>query len=371
MAEALGHLNRISCHFRKHGQHKSANELGKLSIMIVNAFSEGVEHIPDNEYMLDEDHMHSSRSMTAEDQQRAMHESIQKQAVAALLNEVEKEKKEPVRGHGKRAGSWAEVASSMGNVQGQPKDTMHYLSPMSMSSVSGSKQSHENEDENGLGTLDYAGVSLPQDIPEVKAGVVRIHGRVTKDMIHFITARIHEGPLQDIRLESNGMTQVAFQFASHALAFVKSNQEMEEMLGYGRFGTGYNVELAEVIDWDDDHRRMNQPVRERRRLSFARKRLFADNMSPEKWKQDIRALAGPGNIDFLWVFNSGNATAVFASTVVARRVLEAFNKWKNTRSVYSGVSVTYSSDPCEKELVLVKDMGRPAFAKNYAKKSMR
>lgn len=71
MAEALGHLNRISAHvrqltlkedhwlmintkFRKHGQHNSANELGKLSIMIVNAFSEGLEQIPSSEFVFEE-----------------------------------------------------------------------------------------------------------------------------------------------------------------------------------------------------------------------------------------------------------------------------------------------------------------------------
>jgi hypothetical protein len=319
------------------------------------------------------------------------HDTIQKQAVAALMNEVEKENKEPVRGHGNRAGSWAQIAGSMAKVQCQPKETLHYLSPMSMSSVSGSKQSHSIDGENGARAMDFSAAPLSPEIAEAKAGVVRIYGRVSREAIRFVTTRIHEGPLQEIRVETNERTRVTFQYASHALAFVKSNQEMEEMLGYGRFGTGYTVEIAEIIDWDDEHRRMNQPIRERRRLSFARKRLFADNMSPEKWKSDIRAVAGLGNIDFLWVFNSGNgefhvtvpciwmkanhniATAVFTSTAVARRVLEAVNKWKDTRAVYSGVSVTYSSDPCEKELVLVKDTARSGFAKNlnFAKKSMR
>jgi hypothetical protein len=71
--------------------------------------------------------------------------------------------------------------------------------------------------------------------------------------------------------------------------------------------------------------------------------------------------------------NHNIATAVFTSTAVARRVLEAFNKWKDTRAVYNGVSVTYSSDPCEKELVLVKDTARPGFNKNmnFIKKSLR
>lgn len=65
------------------------------------------------------------------------------------------------------------------------------------------------------------------------------------------------------------------------------------------------------------------------------------------------------------------ATAVFTSTRVARRVLEAFDKWKSGRTVYNGVSVTYSSDPCEKELVLVKETARPVIMKSYNRKPIR
>lgn len=151
------------------------------------------------------------------------------------------------------------------------------------------------------------GVSLAPEIPtEPKAGVIRIHGKVTRDAIQFITTRIHEGPLLEIQIENKACVRVSFQHATQAQAFLKSNQEMEQMAGFGRFGVGYHIELAEVVDWNEDHRRMNQPVRERRRLSFARKRLFADNMTPEKWRQDVKNVAGVANIDFLWVFNSGN-----------------------------------------------------------------
>ncbi|KAB8074005.1 hypothetical protein BDV29DRAFT_174479 [Aspergillus leporis] len=269
------------------------------------------------------------------------------------------------------------------------------MSPFSQGPASLSKQSLNNGENIDPQPAENSDVALPApmfpEIPEAKAGVIRVYGKTSKDIIQYITTRIHEGPLQDIRLETNGRTRVTFQHASQALAFLKSNQDMEQMLGFGRFGCGYRVELAEIVDWNDDHRRMNQPIRERRRLSFARKRLFADNMSPEKWKQDIRTLAGPGNIDFLWVFNSGNgelvtklrppmryipadsavATAVFTSTAIARKVLEMFNRWKDGRNVYSGVSVTYSSDPCEKELVLVKDTARPSIAKNFVKRPIR
>ncbi|EYE98041.1 uncharacterized protein EURHEDRAFT_547973 [Aspergillus ruber CBS 135680] len=375
MAEALGHLNRIACHFRNHGQHKSANELGKLSIMIVNAFSEGVDNIPATEYVLEEV-SGSSLNVKAN--------TIQKQAAAALMNKENQgefnyqsravKKLQPHDGHFSQAGSWAQIAGSLSNNQDNTHEPSQYMSPpVSMTALSASKYSQSDDEEGELPGLTAVGLAsaLSPEIPETKAAVLRVSGRMNKDIIHYITTRIHEGPLQDIKIEANGRARVTFQHASHGVMFLNSHKEMEALLGFGRLGPGVSVELLEIVEWNEDHRRMNQPVRERRRLSFARKRLFAENMSPEKWKQDVRTLAGPGNIDFLWVFNSGNATAVFTSTCVARKVLDVFNKWKTGRNVYNGVSVTFSSDPCEKELVLVKETSRPSYAKNFVKRAMR
>ncbi|KAE8407950.1 hypothetical protein BDV37DRAFT_268720 [Aspergillus pseudonomiae] len=352
MAEALGHLNRIACH-----------------------------QIPINEFA-------DVEQATSCQNTGVNHNMIQQQAVAALMNEVEKGKDSitcqtstlqniPSEAQLPTTGSWAQVAGSTSSHPVHPQGVGQFMTPLPLGPASLSKQSSTNDENSNTRVSGISDVALSApmfpEIPEAKAGVLRVYGKTSKEIIQYLTTRIHEGPLQDIRLETNGRTRVTFQHASQALAFLKSNQEMEQMLGYGRFGCGYRVELAEIIDWNDDHRRMNQPIRERRRLSFARKRLFADNMSPEKWKQDIRTLAGPGNIDFLWVFNSGNvvATAVFTSTTVARKVLEVFNRWKDGRNVYSGVSVTYSSDPCEKELVLVKDTARPNIAKNFVKRPIR
>ncbi|KAI9037779.1 uncharacterized protein KD926_000042 [Aspergillus affinis] len=413
MADALENLNRISCHFRKHELHNSANKVGKLSVQIVNAFSEGIEHLSPDEYIFG-DEGKDYQSTDAGLSNPSISDTFQRYNFSSLVTLIERMTKENVGnkdvgikanfgnmenvgGHidmlqkvsttdehlpqQQPPGSWAQVAgTSATSVSGLPiycPETAHYMSPLSLTTASVSRQS-QNSDEDGTSDpqLPGLGVALPStavapEVPEAKAGVIRIYGRISKDLIQFITTRIHEGPLQDVRLETNGRTRVTFQHASHALAFLKSNQEMEQMLGFGRFGCGYHVELAEILDWNEDLCRMNQPIRERRRLSFARKRLFAENMSPEKWKQDVRTLAGPGNIDFLWVFNSGNATAIFTSTVVARKVLEVFNRWKDGRNVYSGVSVTFSSDPCEKELVLVKETSRSGLAKGYMKRSMR
>lgn len=237
------------------------------------------------------------------------------------MNEVEKEnqgefnyqshavqKVRPHNGHVSQAGSWAQIAGSFSNGQLNIHDDNQYMSPVSMTALSTSKYSQNSDEEGELPGLPGVGLasSLSPEIPETKAAVLRVSGRLNKDIIQYITTRIHEGPLQDIRIEANGRARVTFQHASHGVMFLNSHKEMEALLGFGRLGPGVNVELLEIVEWNEDHRRMNQPIRERRRLSFARKRLFAENMSPEKWKQDIRTLAGPGNIDFLWVFNSGN-----------------------------------------------------------------
>jgi hypothetical protein len=203
--------------------------------------------------------------------------------------------------------SWAQVASSVSSVQdSSSRSAQFFKSPASLASSSPSKENvnSDDEDKSGKELAPFSAPTVPE-IPE-KAGIIRVYGRMTRDAVNYITTRIREGPLHDIRVETNERIRVIFQHASHALALFKSNQNMEALVGHGRFGPGYSVELAEIVDWNDDLHRMNQPIRERRRLSFARKRLFADNMSPEKWKHDIRAIAGAGNIDFLWVFNSGN-----------------------------------------------------------------
>ncbi|RMJ21144.1 hypothetical protein PHISP_07988 [Aspergillus sp. HF37] len=384
MAEALGHLKRVAQHFADNGHPKIANELGRLSISIVNTFSGGIEQIPAALYQLDHDQ--SDYNQITGTMPVTGGNAIQRQAATALMNQVNNEN---VGFHGPStalqrvpapddkfppADNWAQAVTRF---PAHLQDGGQYMPPrVATAALPGPRQSSSEDEDSmsqmaGMAVAHYSPLS-PEMPAEAKAGVIRVHGKLARDFVQFITTRIHEGPLQDIRTESRACVRITFQHVAQALAFLKSNQDMEQMLGFGRFGGGYHVELAEVVDWNDDHRRMNQPIRERRRLSFARKRLFADNMTPEKWRHDVRNLAGAGNIDFLWVFNSGNATAVFTSTTVARQVLEIFNQWKVGQGEYSEVCVSYSSDPCEKELVLARD-GRGArnLARRPAAVSLR
>jgi hypothetical protein len=50
------------------------------------------------------------------------------------------------------------------------------------------------------------------------------------------------------------------------------------------------------------------------------------------------------------------ATAVFFSVAVARKVMQTFTNWRSNRGCYEDLNVTYSSDPCEKELLLTTQL---------------
>ncbi|KKA21647.1 hypothetical protein T310_4326 [Rasamsonia emersonii CBS 393.64] len=210
--------------------------------------------------------------------------------------------------------------------------------------------------------------SMPiEGIPEEgKAGIVHVHGKTAGNFVRFASAHIHEGPIYEIRVDGPTKATIIFQHLLHAQFFMDRNQDSIAATGKSCFGSGYKLTLGEPFEWHVSLGRMNHPLRERRRLTFAKAKLFGEGLTPEKWEREVATLAGPGNLEFTWIFNSGNgtdtctslspATAVFRSTTVARRVLATFLAWKTHRQVYYNLEVSYSTDPCEKELVLTTQM---------------
>lgn len=169
-------------------------------------------------------------------------------------------------------------------------------------------QGHGKENQQIPGRADTMMTPpMSQEVPmEPKAGVLRIRGATQNGFIQHVTRRIHEGPLYEIHIESNNSARLTFMHFAHALKFLEAHEAMVRLCGYGRLGRGYDVELAEVADWNEDHLRMKEPYRERRRLTFARKELFNNRWTADMWMQDLRAIAGVSNIDTMWVFNNGN-----------------------------------------------------------------
>ena len=121
--------------------------------------------------------------------------------------------------------------------------------------------------------------------------------------------------------------------------------------------------------------------KERRRLTFVGAGIFA-RVPREVFRQDVTNIAGKDGIEYVWLFNTGNATVVCASVRlspahllllrepyvdskddangqqvrIARAVKQAFMAKVTKGGMYAGLGVQFSADPCEKELRLVTQM---------------
>ncbi|KAH8423223.1 uncharacterized protein LDX57_000979 [Aspergillus melleus] len=99
MADALENLNRISCHFRKHEQHNAANEVGKLSVQIVNAFSDGIENLSRDEYIFSDAEGKDCQSIDAGLSSNHVSEALQRHSFSGLLTQIERMTKANVGSH--------------------------------------------------------------------------------------------------------------------------------------------------------------------------------------------------------------------------------------------------------------------------------
>ncbi|GAD93365.1 hypothetical protein NFIA_035480 [Paecilomyces variotii No. 5] len=366
MAEALSCLRLVSNQFRTYGRAEAANALGKLSVELVSAFSGAVQDLPTEAYLFNDNC--SARRAKQENEEKEVNNiaflgTKEKQGVLPTIPE---KPQQPIIQTLKE--NWAQtantirptpsIAASIAQIaqSAQPQIKIH--TPTMEMDQKQSMLTYLSLAEQTTASIPAPGIAATEE--ERKAGVVYLHGTVFQNFIRFVTARIHEGPLQEIVIESAQKTKIVFLHAANAREFVKSNEQKLSATGFSRFGAGYTVELVDAAMWNDNQFMMIHPFKERRRLTFARQKLFSQNLTAARWRRDIADIVGAHNIDFLWVFNSGNATAVFTSTVVARKVLERFKKLKVSRgSVYQGVDVSYSSDPCEKELHLTTQAKTP------------
>ena len=128
-----------------------------------------------------------------------------------------------------------------------------------------------------------------------------------KKPLSCVTEQIHQGPLLSMAYsDRDGAVCIIFQRALHARAFLETNAEHVRRNGHSLFGSDTGVLEGDLYQLDEDLQRMEPPFNERRRLTFARQRLFADGMDEQKFKQDIFACIGESNVELVWLFNSGN-----------------------------------------------------------------
>lgn len=176
--------------------------------------------------------------------------------------------------------------------------------------ASSSRAPSRHNDNNGNGILE-----------DGKAGIVVINGPIetVKNILSYISARIHEGPIYDMSMNKDHGVVIIFQYALHAQIFVDRNTESVATRGESVFGPGdWIVTLGKPMEWTDTLRRMAHPRRERRRITFVKSRLFADNTSFMKWVREVQDVAGSANVDFVWAFNTGNGKSPLFVLILER-----------------------------------------------------
>lgn len=127
-----------------------------------------------------------------------------------------------------------------------------------------------------------------------------------KDSLSDITEKIDQGPLFSIaHSQPDDAVCVIFQHAHHARAFLEANVRHTRTYGQGLFGPDCEVLEGQAYPATEDIRRMDAK-NERRRLTFARSRLFTNGVTEARFKNDIFGMVGEGNVELVWLFNSGN-----------------------------------------------------------------
>lgn len=179
---------------------------------------------------------------------------------------------------------------------------------------------------------------------------------------------------------------IIFQQAACAADFMRRCAHFIDYNGRPLFGADHDIAPGLPFPATPELLRMDMPYMERRRLTFARAGLFTkEGVTQQQFKQDIEKLVGPTNVELLWFFNSGNgkscrctwfhqrlvefcltvmlATVVFSAVPLSTLVRTEFKRQgciKN--SPYFGIMVTYSHDPCERDMHLVSQIpGHPGY----------
>jgi hypothetical protein len=127
-----------------------------------------------------------------------------------------------------------------------------------------------------------------------------------KKSLSDITGKIDQGPLLSIaHSQPDNAVCIIFQHAHHARAFIEANTRYTKMYGESMIGPGFEILEGQAYPATDDIKRMELGT-ERRRLTFARGRLFTNGMTEARFKSDIFSMVGEGNVELVWLFNSGN-----------------------------------------------------------------
>ncbi|KAL9115698.1 MAG: hypothetical protein Q9227_000066 [Pyrenula ochraceoflavens] len=321
----VGGSAMLSSQLRAKGSAEDANEISRLTLALVKTFN----------------------GATADwDIEKCLMEDIERPLPTTPLSRADSTAS--TNRHGIKVGSWAAVAATS--------------TPKSNAIVK------HHTDAGAKRTAAVPFEERPVSAHELRVVWVQFFG--ARKSLSEITKEIQEGPLLSVAYsQADSAVCIIFQHSANARAFLCRNQEFQDRRGRSLYGPNVQLLEGQAYPYDNDLRRMESPANERRRLTFARSKLFCPvecGVSEQAFTQHIYDIVGSENVELVWLFNTGNATVVFTATSIARLVRDEFRRYAMTRgNAYWDLQVSFSHDPCERPLNLISQMnglastGRP------------
>lgn len=230
-----------------------------------------------------------------------------------------------------RRGTWADIASvgpTVDHVVHEPscagssvisterRTSLNAQAPVFSpdSSVDESVSSYSAATPVDIRRLEKITTNLFQEITvelEHKARVVWVCGLAEGiESLSFISSKITTGPLNGIAwISAHKAYSVVFMFTAHAQSFLDMNERFTKENGESVYGSKVAVQAGPVVEWTRDIVRMEPPTRERRRLTIVKGKnaIFENDEKRRRFERDLARVAGNGNVELIWLFNSGNS----------------------------------------------------------------
>ena len=157
-----------------------------------------------------------------------------------------------------------------------------------------------------------------------------MHNLPPSSTLKTLTLPIKVGALLSVSLSAGSPFRtgtIVFQHSVHAAEFLELNENSVAYTKTSLYGPGISVVAGANWPHDADTVAMSERGgKQRRRLMFVCAGIFA-RVPRNVFKSDVEKVAGKEGVQFIWLFNTGNATVVLASVSSLVLSFVAFNKW--------------------------------------------
>lgn len=202
--------------------------------------------------------------------------------------------------------------------------------------------------------------TLPYEHPSHQQRVVLILNIPHTITLSQISNAIHEGPVVCIRFGYDTNTAkkyagIVFQYAADAEKFYNILLQERESDTPSRFRFIADAVRGDPFPLNTDILAMGHPTYASRRLTIVKKAFFFA-FTGRNLQTLCEKEVGRDNVQLVFVYNGGNATVVFAEVAASIQMKERLEllrlgagKEGGTSSIYEGLQVSFSKDPCELE----------------------